>query len=85
MADLIPVKNRSLTAAQHGALADVPLTLGDFHDFLTAGRGRLGEMPALLRQLLIECRAKANQDAPQWKQSINSIVRRIASGRPRTR
>ena len=63
----------------------VPLTLGDFHDFLTAGRGRLGEMPALLRQLLIECRAKANQDAPQWKQSINSIVRRIASGRPRAR
>jgi hypothetical protein len=86
LADLIPVKNRSLTAAQYGALADVPLTLGDFHDFLTAGRGRLGEMPALLRQLLIECRAKANQDAAQWKQSINSIVmRRIASGRPRAR
>ena len=73
MADPIPVKNRSLTAAQFGALADVPLTLGDFHDFLTAGRGRLGEMLALLRQFLIECRVKANQDAPQWKKSINSF------------
>ena len=34
MADLIPVKNRSLNAAQYGALADVPLTLGDLHDSL---------------------------------------------------
>lgn len=57
----------------------VPLTLGDFKDFLVSGRDRLEEIPNLLRQLLIECRAKANQDAPQWKQSINSIVQRILS------
>jgi hypothetical protein len=64
------------------ALDIVPLTLGDFHDFLASGRGRLSEMPGLLRQLSIECRAKANQDAPQWKQSIAGVVKRIAAGRP---
>jgi hypothetical protein len=54
-----------------------PLTLTDFHDFLATGRRQLPKMPVLLRQLLIECRAKANQDAPQWKQSISGIVKRI--------
>lgn len=57
----------------------VPLTLNDFYEFLSSGRSRLSEMPRLLRQLLIECRAKANQDAPQWKQSIRSIVKRMTS------
>lgn len=56
----------------------VPLTLGDFRDFFGSGRGRLAEMPGLLRQLMIECRAKANQDAPQWKQSISAIVQRVS-------
>lgn len=61
----------------------VPLTLGDFNDFLSSGRHRLSDMPRLLRQLLIECRAKANQDAPQWKQSISGIVKRIVTtGQP---
>ena len=57
----------------------VPLTLGDFRVFLASGKGRLADMPALLRQLMIECRAKANQDAPQWKDSIRSIVERVVS------
>ncbi len=57
----------------------VPLTLGDFGSFLASGQGRLADMPGLLRQLMIECRAKANQDAPQWKQSISSIVQRVSS------
>lgn len=57
----------------------VPLTLGDFGTFLASGRGRLADMPALLRQLMIECRAKANQDAPQWKQSISAIVQRVSN------
>lgn len=56
----------------------VPITLGDFEDFFVSGRGRLNEMPNLLRQLLIECRAKANQDAPVWKQTINTIIQRSA-------
>jgi len=58
----------------------VPLTLNDFGKFLASGEGRLSEMPNLLRQLMIECRAKANQDAPQWKQSISSIVQRASEG-----
>jgi hypothetical protein len=57
----------------------VPLTLSDFGAFLASGKGRLADMPALLRQLMIECRAKANQDAPQWKNSISSIVERFVS------
>lgn len=57
----------------------VPLTLGDFGVFLASSRGRLAEMPKLLRQLMMECRAKANQDAPQWKQSISSIVERMSN------
>ena len=57
----------------------VPITLSDFSSFLASGRGRLSDMPSLLRQLLIECRAKANQDAPQWKNSISSIVQRAAT------
>jgi hypothetical protein len=57
----------------------VPLTLGDFHDFLASGKARLVELPDLLQRLLIESRAKANQDAPQWKQSISGIVQRIAA------
>jgi len=58
----------------------VPLSLDDFSSFLVSGHGRLQQMPALLRQLMVECRAKANQEAPQWKQSISSIVQRV-SGR----
>ena len=56
----------------------VPLTLGDFGTFLASNRGRLSGMPELLQQLMIECRAKANQDAPQWKESISSIVKRVS-------
>lgn len=57
----------------------VPLTLGEFGDFVASSRGRLGDMPGLLRQLMIECRAKANQDAPLWKRSITAIVQRVSS------
>ena len=53
----------------------VPLTLEDFGIFLVSGRGRFSDMPKLLHQLIIECRAKANQDSPQWKESISSIVK----------
>lgn len=56
----------------------VPLTLGDFKTFLASAHTRATDMPRLLHQLIIECRAKANQDAPQWKESISSIVRRIS-------
>ncbi len=57
----------------------VPLTLRDFCGFFISGEGRMGEMPSLLKQLLIECRAKANQDAPHWKLSISNIVQNITN------
>jgi len=62
----------------------VPLTLNDFRVFLATSKNTPSDMPALLRQLLIECRAKANQDAPQWKSSISSIVKRVASNHNQT-
>jgi len=62
----------------------VPLTLGDFGDFLASGHGRLSDMPGLLRQLMIECRARANQEAPQWKRSISAIVQNISGRRNAT-
>lgn len=56
----------------------VPLMLEDFQSFFVAGRNTLDAMPEKLRNLLIECRAAANQDAPQWKASIRDIVARSA-------
>ena len=56
----------------------VPLTLSDFGKFLISGKDNLSNMPTLLRQLMIECRAKANQDAPQWKKSISEIVKKVS-------
>lgn len=56
------------------ALDIVPVTLADFSTFLASGRDRFSDMPSLLRQIIIECRARANQDAPQWKRSISKIV-----------
>lgn len=57
----------------------VPLTLGDFGTFFASSEGRLSQMPTLLRQLIIECRAKSNQDAPLWKTSISNIVKNFSS------
>ena len=61
------------------ALDIVPVSLGDFGTFLKSGRERLSEMPDLLRQLMVECRAKANQDAPQWKESISFIIQELSN------
>ncbi len=59
------------------ALDIVPLTLHDFSKFLVSGKGRFSRMPALLKQLIMECRAKANQDALQWKRTISAIVSKV--------
>ncbi len=58
------------------ALDIVPVTLADFSTFLASGRDRFSDMPDLLRQIIIECRARANQDAPQWKHSISRIIQK---------
>ncbi len=57
----------------------VPITLDDFKTFLASGRKQLSSLPELLLRLLIECRAKANQDAPQWKKEISKIIRQISN------
>ena len=57
----------------------VPMTLEDFKTILASGQNHFIDVPVLLHQLMIECRAKANQDAPQWKASISSIIKRITS------
>jgi len=54
----------------------VPLMLEDFMSFFLSGQNNFETMPAKLRNLLLECRAAANQDAPQWKESIREIVAR---------
>lgn len=59
----------------------VPITLEDFSELLSSAKSRIAEFPDIIRQLLIECRAKANQEAPQWKESISTIINRIANER----
>lgn len=59
-------------------LSIVPMPLSDFEDFLASGKGRLSEMPQILKQLIIECRSYANQEAPAWKSAIGQTVKRIA-------
>ncbi|WP_281989325.1 hypothetical protein [Aquimarina aggregata] len=46
---------------------------------MSAGQKELASIPDVIRTILIECRAKANQDAPAWKSSIEQVVDRISS------
>lgn len=61
------------------ALQIVPITLSDFKDLLKSGEGRLDQLPNILQQALLECRASANEDAPAWKRSISEIMGRAAT------
>jgi hypothetical protein len=54
----------------------VPITLGDFRRFFLGCGDKLPDAPQKLRQLLMECRAVANRDAPQWKEAIHDAVAR---------
>ena len=54
----------------------VPMQLEDFRDFFRAILLNPEESPRRLRQLLMECRMEANQDAPQWKKTISELTRR---------
>ena len=56
----------------------VPITLRDFLKIMVSSKGRLSAMPQVLKQMLIECRSKANQDAPQWKNTISIIIDRLS-------
>lgn len=57
----------------------IPLRLVDFMKILQSGRQCLSEMPRKIQNLLIHCRAKANQDAPRWKTKIATIAEDLFS------
>ena len=54
----------------------VPMELQDFRDFFQASLLEPDASPRRLRELLMECRMEANQDAPQWKKKISELTRR---------
>ena len=56
----------------------VPMQLKDFREFLKAIPQKQREAPRLLRDLLMECRMQANQEAPHWKNTISELTRRTA-------
>ena len=56
------------------SLQIVPMTLSDFQTLFESGKGRFNQMPALLRQVMLECRSRANEDAPVWKETINQVI-----------
>ncbi len=60
------------------SLSIVPMTLSDFSRFIESGIGRLTEMPRLLKNMLVECRSRANEEAPDWKREISRIAAKYA-------
>lgn len=61
------------------SLQIVPITLDDFIILFKAGfeRGRLD--PIQIKQLIVECRASSNKDAPGWKKEISAEVKRFSN------
>lgn len=57
----------------------VPIKLEDFYNLFLHGTSRLPEMPQIIQNVLLRCRAKANQDAPLWKESISNIIKSTVS------
>ena len=53
----------------------VPMMLSDFRDFFNSVLAENTDSPGRLNELLQRCRMQANQDAPQWKESISRITR----------
>ena len=54
----------------------VPMELEDFRELFRAILLNPQQAPLRLRQLLMECRMEANQDAPLWKRTISELTRR---------
>ncbi len=54
----------------------VPMELEDFRELFRAILLNPQQAHLRLRQLLMECRMEANQDAPQWKRTISELTRR---------
>jgi hypothetical protein len=55
----------------------IPVTLNDFARLFEAGfmNGKLS--PQQIRELIIECRALGNYDAPKWKIMISNEVNKL--------
>lgn len=63
------------------ALWIVPMTITQFSDLFEAGFSNAGRLqPQILNQLLLQCRAQSNLDAPEWKRSIERQINRTVSG-----
>ncbi len=54
----------------------VPMELENFRNLFRAILADPMQAPLRLRQLLMECRMEANQEAPQWKETILKLTRR---------
>lgn len=59
------------------SLQIIPIRLDDFSKLFEAGfkSGRL--TPNMIRELITECRALSNYDAPEWKSQISNEVKRF--------
>lgn len=55
----------------------VPIGLDDFIRLFEAGKVSDDSEPMRIRQLLTECRALSNMDAPEWKKAISAEVKNI--------
>ena len=59
------------------SLQIIPIRLEDFSDLFKAGF-RLGTLsPQMIRELITECRALSNYDAPDWKKQISNEIMRL--------
>ena len=55
----------------------IPIRLDDFSKLFEAGFKAGGLTPNKIRELITECRALSNYDAPEWKSQINNEVKRF--------
>ena len=55
----------------------IPIRLDDFSKLFEAGFKAGTLTPNKIRELIIECRALSNYDAPEWKSQINNEVKRL--------
>ena len=55
----------------------IPIRLDDFSKLFEAGFNAGGLTPNKIRELITECRALSNYDAPEWKSQINNQVKRF--------
>jgi len=55
----------------------IPIRLDDFSRLFEAGFKAGGLSPKSIRELITECRALSNYDAPEWKGLINNEIKRL--------